>query len=138
MIHDLSRDVFIYLHHERLLLLSIKSDTYLQKKNKRKGKIKKKIAFWPLGMYFIAMSSLVSLLRINLATPKFPEPISFNSSYFSISLSSSKSINFTREWRVICVKFSNKLRLFLGRRRKRENIKRGSEEEARRILTLEV
>lgn len=40
----------------------------------------------PLSMYFIATSSLVSLFLISLATPKFPEPISFTSSYLSIFL----------------------------------------------------
>lgn len=39
----------------------------------------------PLSMYFMATSSLVSLSRISLATPKFPDPMSFTSSYFSIS-----------------------------------------------------
>lgn len=35
-------------------------------------------------MYFMATSSLVFLFLISLATPKFPDPMSFISSYFSI------------------------------------------------------
>lgn len=38
----------------------------------------------PRSMYFTAISSLVSLWRISLATPKFPTPRSFTTSYFSI------------------------------------------------------
>ena len=38
----------------------------------------------PLGMYFMATSSLVSLFRMSRATPKLPEPMSLSSSYLSI------------------------------------------------------
>jgi hypothetical protein len=38
----------------------------------------------PLGMYFMATSSLVSLFRMSRATPKLPEPMSLSSSYFSM------------------------------------------------------
>lgn len=43
-----------------------------------------RVTFWPRGMYFMATSSFVSLFRIKRATPKFPAPKSFNSSYFSM------------------------------------------------------
>lgn len=42
--------------------------------------------FCPLSMHFMATSSFVSLFLISRATPKFPDPISLTSSYFSISL----------------------------------------------------
>jgi hypothetical protein len=35
-------------------------------------------------MYFMATSSLVSLCRINRATPKLPAPMSLSTSYFSM------------------------------------------------------
>jgi hypothetical protein len=44
-------------------------------------------------MYFMATSSLVSLLRMSLATPKFPDPISLTSSYFSIDPNPAPQIN---------------------------------------------
>jgi hypothetical protein len=40
----------------------------------------------PRSMYFMATSSLVSLWRISLATPKFPDPMSFTSFLFSICI----------------------------------------------------
>ena len=40
----------------------------------------------PLGMYFMATSSLVSLFRMSRATPKLPEPMSLSSSYLSIGI----------------------------------------------------
>ncbi|RWV94241.1 hypothetical protein GW17_00043236 [Ensete ventricosum] len=48
------------------------------------GRGPKERTFSPLGMYFMATSSLVSLFRINRATPEFPDPISLTTSYFSI------------------------------------------------------
>lgn len=38
----------------------------------------------PRSMYFMATSSLEFLTFMSLATPKFPAPMSFTSSYFSI------------------------------------------------------
>lgn len=46
--------------------------------------VNRSTTFWPRGMYFMATSSFVSLFLIKRATPKFPAPKSFNSSYFSI------------------------------------------------------
>lgn len=40
---------------------------------------------WPRSIYFMATSCLVSLWRMSLATPKFPDPISLTTSYFSIT-----------------------------------------------------
>lgn len=41
------------------------------------------ITFFPLSMYLTATSSFVFLSLTSLATPKFPEPSSFNDSYRS-------------------------------------------------------
>jgi hypothetical protein len=53
--------------------------------NKRNEKVKeKKQTFWPLSINLTAKSSLVNLSLISLATPKFPDPISFRISYRSM------------------------------------------------------
>lgn len=46
--------------------------------------IKKEQTLLPLSMNLTAKSSLVLLSLTNLATPKFPDPISFTISYLSI------------------------------------------------------
>lgn len=64
----------------------------LKSQLKSSGKKQKGETLGPRSMYFMATSSLESLTLISLATPKFPEPMSLTSSYFSMfNLSSFKS-----------------------------------------------
>lgn len=55
-------------------------------------------------MYLTANSSLVFLSLTNLATPKFPEPSSFNGSYFSSILAEKPKI---QEIPKMCIKLNN-------------------------------
>lgn len=61
-----------------------------RKKKKKKTPYERRIGggyetFWPLSMNLTAKSSLVHLSLTSLATPKFPDPISFSISYLSIT-----------------------------------------------------
>lgn len=49
--------------------------------------------FWPLSMNLTARSSLVHLSLTSLATPKFPDPMSFTISYLSMISSSLQGLN---------------------------------------------
>jgi hypothetical protein len=61
------------------------SDTYFPHFFLGKQTVKRDTpTLWPRSMYFMATSSLVSLCLSSLATPKFPAPKSFTTSYLSI------------------------------------------------------
>lgn len=85
------RYIFIKLFkdapYEKNTRLSLEKGNFLRNQTEKKSKElqeKKTITLWPLSMYFMATSSLVSLCLKSLATPKFPAPKSFTNSYFSI------------------------------------------------------
>lgn len=69
-----------YLNMNRVWIIN----NWQEHEFKKRIRVKVKLTLWPRSMYFMATSSLVSLWRMSLATPKFPDPISLTSSYLSI------------------------------------------------------
>lgn len=101
MVHDFPLDMFINLKHPESKTKSLNELNpdekqqikfhfkFLKKKNKKikvDNYVEKEmeLTFWPLSMNLTAKSSLVHLSLTNLATPKFPDPISFTISYRSM------------------------------------------------------
>lgn len=83
MVHDFSFNMFINLHniHKNKHIQSY----FFKLAHMETGtRVEKRQTLWPLSMNLIAKSSLETLSRTSLATPKLPDPISFTISYLSI------------------------------------------------------